>query len=114
MSDWSSDVCSSERPLKVPLLCLGIPFNSAMALMLAALRIHGVQPGPLLITSKPDIFWAVIASMFIGNAILVVLNVPMISLWVSLLRIPNHIFLPLVLLLAVTGDRKSTRLNSSH
>src|SRR3546814_20290541 len=84
----------------VPLLALGIPFNSAMALMLAALMIHGVQPGPLLITSNPDIFWAVIASMFIGNAILVVLHVPMISLWVSLLRIPNHIFLPLVLLLS--------------
>lgn len=95
---------AAATSLMVPLLGLGIPFNSAMALMLAALMVHGVQPGPLLITSNPEIFWAVIASMFIGNLMLLVLNVPLISIWVSLLRIPKHIFLPLILLLAVIGS----------
>jgi putative tricarboxylic transport membrane protein len=95
---------AAATSLMVPLLGLGIPFNSAMALMLAALIVHGVQPGPLLITSNPEIFWAVIASMFIGNLMLLVLNVPLIGIWVSLLRIPKHIFLPLILLLAVIGS----------
>src|SRR5690606_30100855 len=65
--------------------------------------VHGVQPGPLLMTMHPEVFWAVIASMLIGNAMLVVLNVPLIGIWVSLLRIPKHVFLPLILLLAVIG-----------
>lgn len=95
---------AAATSLMVPLLALGIPFNSAMALMLAALMVHGVQPGPLLISSNPDVFWAVIASMLIGNAILLVLNVPLIGVWVSLLRIPAPIFLPTILLLAVIGS----------
>lgn len=94
---------AAATSLMVPLLALGIPFNSAMALMLAALMVHGVQPGPLLVSSNPDVFWSVIASMLIGNVILLILNVPLVGVWVSLLRIPTPIFLPLVLLLAVIG-----------
>jgi putative tricarboxylic transport membrane protein len=65
--------------------------------------VHGVQPGPLLITQHPEIFWGVIASMYIGNVMLVILNVPLISIWVSLLRIPQAIFLPLILAVAIIG-----------
>jgi putative tricarboxylic transport membrane protein len=87
-----------------PLLALGIPFGSVTALMLAALMVHGVQPGPLLLTNNPEIFWGVIASMFIGNLMLLILNIPLIGVWVSLLRIPHHIFLPLILILVVIGS----------
>ena len=87
----------------VPLLALGIPFGSVTALMLAAMMVHGVQPGPMLITTHPEVFWGVIMSMYVGNVMLLILNVPLIGLWVSVLRIPNHIFLPLILLMAVIG-----------
>lgn len=87
-----------------PLLALGIPFGSITALMLAALMVHGVQPGPLLIANNPEIFWGVIVSMLIGNVMLLILNIPLISVWVSLLRIPNHIFLPMILILTVIGS----------
>jgi putative tricarboxylic transport membrane protein len=87
----------------VPLLALGVPFGSVTALMLAAMMVHGVQPGPMMMTSHPEIFWGVIASMLIGNAMLVVLNIPLIGLWVSLLRVPNHVFLPIILMVATIG-----------
>jgi putative tricarboxylic transport membrane protein len=87
----------------VPLLSLGIPFAPITALMMSALMVQGVQPGPLLITTHPEIFWGVIASMYIGNVMLLVLNIPMIGIWVSLLRIPQYIFLPLILLIAIIG-----------
>jgi putative tricarboxylic transport membrane protein len=87
----------------VPLLALGIPFGSVTALMLAAMMVHGVQPGPMMMTSHPEIFWGVIASMLVGNAMLVVLNIPLIGLWVSLLRVPNHVFLPIILMVATIG-----------
>ncbi|HEY9281012.1 MAG TPA: tripartite tricarboxylate transporter permease [Eoetvoesiella sp.] len=87
-----------------PLLALGIPFGSVTALMLAALMVHGVQPGPLLLTNNPEIFWGVIVSMLIGNVMLLILNIPLISVWVSLLRIPHHIFLPMILVLTVIGS----------
>ncbi|GGE38204.1 hypothetical protein GCM10007276_14510 [Agaricicola taiwanensis] len=87
-----------------PLLALGIPFGATTALMLAALMVHGIEPGPLLLTNHPDIFWGVIASMLIGNVMLLVLNIPLISIWVSLLRIPYHIFLPMILVLVVIGS----------
>jgi putative tricarboxylic transport membrane protein len=86
------------------LLGLGIPFAPITALMVSALMVHGVQPGPLLITSHPEVFWGVIASMYIGNVMLLILNVPMISLWVSILRIPHHILLPLILIIAAIGS----------
>ena len=88
----------------VPLLALGIPFGSVVALMLAAMMVHGVQPGPLLIINHPEVFWGVIVSMYIGNLMLLVLNVPLIGVWVSLLRIPNHILFPLILMIAVIGS----------
>jgi putative tricarboxylic transport membrane protein len=94
---------AAATSLMVPLLGLGIPFSSATALMLGAMMVHNVQPGPLLMTSYPEIFWAVIASMFIGNIMLVVINVPMIGLWVNMLRIPVYILLPTILMMAVIG-----------
>jgi putative tricarboxylic transport membrane protein len=87
----------------VPLLALGIPFGSVTALMLAAMMVHGVQPGPLLMMNHPEVFWGVIASMYVGNVMLLLLNIPLIGVWVSLLRIPHHIFLPVILMLAVIG-----------
>jgi putative tricarboxylic transport membrane protein len=88
----------------VPLLSLGMPFGAITALMMAAMMVYGVQPGPLLMTDHPGIFWGVIASMLIGNVMLLALNIPMISVWVSLLRIPSHILLTMILLIAVIGS----------
>ena len=87
----------------VPLLALGIPFSSVTALMLSAMMVHGVQPGPTMMASHPEVFWGVIASMVVGNVMLVILNVPLIGLWVSLLRVPNHLFLPVILIVATIG-----------
>jgi putative tricarboxylic transport membrane protein len=87
----------------VPLLSLGMPFGAITALMMAAMMVYGVQPGPLLMTDHPGIFWGVIASMLVGNVMLLALNIPMISVWVSLLRIPSHILLTMILLVAVIG-----------
>jgi len=87
----------------VPLLALGIPSNAVMALILGALLIHGVTPGPLLIQQHPEIFWGTIASMYIGNAMLVVLNLPLIGLWVKVLRVPYGILFPLILLFCMIG-----------
>jgi len=87
----------------VPLLSLGIPFSPATAVLLGALTIAGVQPGPLLITQRPEVFWGVVASMYVGNAILLVLNLPLVGLFVSLLRIPQHVLAALVLLLCLVG-----------
>ena len=87
----------------VPLLAMGIPSNLVMALLLGALMIHGVTPGPRLITQRPDIFWGVIASMYLGNAMLVVLNLPLVGLWVKVLKIPYRILMPLILLFCLIG-----------
>jgi putative tricarboxylic transport membrane protein len=87
----------------IPMLSLGLPSNAVTALLMGALIIHGVQPGPLLMSQHPDIFWGVIASLYLGNVILLVLNLPLIGIWVQFLRIPYRILFPLVLLLAVVG-----------
>jgi putative tricarboxylic transport membrane protein len=87
----------------VPLLTLGIPANIAMALFFGALLIHGVRPGPLLITDHPDIFWGFISSMYIGNGMLLILNLPLIPMWVQILKIPNRILYPLILLFCIIG-----------
>jgi putative tricarboxylic transport membrane protein len=87
----------------IPMLSLGLPSNAVTALLLGALIIHGVQPGPLLMTQHPDIFWGVIASLYLGNVLLLVLNLPLIGIWVQFLRIPYRILFPLILLLAVVG-----------
>jgi putative tricarboxylic transport membrane protein len=88
----------------VPLLTLGIPPNVVMALLLGALMIHGIAPGPMFIAEHPDIFWGVIASMYVGNVMLLVLNLPLIGLWVQVLRVPYKILFPLILLFCLIGS----------
>ncbi len=87
----------------VPLLTFGIPTTATMALILGALLIHGITPGPLLIRNHPDVFWGVIVSMYIGNLMLLVLNLPLIGLWVRLLKVPYGILFPLILVFCVIG-----------
>ena len=87
----------------VPLLSLGIPFAPATAILLGALVIHGVQPGPLLMVQRPEVFWGVVASMYVGNLFLLVLNVPLVGVFVSILRLPQHVLSTLVLLLCLVG-----------
>jgi putative tricarboxylic transport membrane protein len=87
----------------VPLLTLGIPSNVVTALMLAALMIHGISPGPLLIQNHPDLFWGVVFSMFVGNVVLLGLNLPLIGMWVKVLKIPYNILFPLIILFCLIG-----------
>ena len=87
----------------IPFLSLGIPTNPTTAIMMIALLIHGVSPGPLLMTEQPQIFWGLIASMYIGNLILIVLNIPLVGLFVNLLRIPFRILFPVVMLICLVG-----------
>jgi putative tricarboxylic transport membrane protein len=87
----------------IPLFVLGIPFAPPTAILLGALLIHGVSPGPMLIGQHPQLFWGVIASMYIGNFILLILNLPFVPLFANILRIPKKILLPLVILFCVTG-----------
>jgi putative tricarboxylic transport membrane protein len=87
----------------IPLLSLGIPASAVMGILLGALMIHGIQPGPLLMRNEPDLFWGVIASMYIGNIMLLILNLPMIGLWVRLLMVPYSVLFPIILFVALTG-----------
>ncbi len=87
----------------IPLFVLGIPSNVAMAMLLGALMIHGLQPGPLLLQEHPEIFWGTVASMYLGNAMLLMLNLPLIGLWVQLLKVPYKIFFPMILLFCMIG-----------
>jgi TctA family transporter len=87
----------------IPLLTLGIPGNAIMALMVGAMMIQGIQPGPQVIINQPDLFWGVITSMWLGNVMLVVLNLPMIGLWVALLRIPFRLMFPAIVLFCCIG-----------
>src|SRR5512135_3562942 len=87
----------------IPLFSLGIPANVIMALLLGALMIHGVKPGPLLVTEHPEIFWGTVASMYVGNAMLLVLNLPLISVWVQILKVPYRTLFPLILLFCFIG-----------
>ncbi|GAB1576542.1 tripartite tricarboxylate transporter permease [Bordetella petrii] len=87
----------------IPLLTLGIPGNAVMALMVGAMTIHNIQPGPQVMTSHPDLFWGLIASMWIGNLMLVVLNLPLIGLWVKLLKVPYRILFPAILVFCTIG-----------
>ena len=88
----------------VPVLALGIPPNVIMAFLLGALIIHGVAPGPLLISQHPQIFWGVIASMYVGNCVLLLLNLPLIGFWVKILKIPYRILMPMILLFCIIGS----------
>lgn len=87
----------------VPLLTLGIPSNVVMALFLAALMIHGTPPGPMLLVKHPELFWGVIISMFIGNILLLILNLPLIPIWVKLLEVPYKVLFPLIILFCLIG-----------
>ena len=93
----------------IPLLSLGIPSNPITALLLGALVIQGIQPGPLFITQRPDLFWGVVAAMYIGNVMLLVLNMPLIGLWVQMLRIPYRFLFPLIVLLAMVGTYSANK-----
>jgi TctA family transporter len=87
----------------IPLLTLGIPPNAVMALMVGAMTIHGIIPGPQVMTQRPDLFWGMIASMWIGNLMLVVINLPLIGIWVKLLKVPYRILFPSILLFCAIG-----------
>ncbi|MGZ3559269.1 MAG: tripartite tricarboxylate transporter permease, partial [Thermodesulfobacteriota bacterium] len=87
----------------IPLLTLGLPSNAVMAILLGALMIYNMPPGPRLITSHPDLFWGVISSMYIGNLMLLVLNLPLIGLWVKILKVPYPVLFPLILLFCLIG-----------
>jgi putative tricarboxylic transport membrane protein len=94
---------SATQSAFIPLFVLGIPFGPVTAILLGALLIHGVTPGPLMIAEHPRLFWAVVASMYIGNAILLLLNLPFVPLFANMLRVPKKVLLPLVMLFCVTG-----------
>jgi len=87
----------------IPLFSLGIPANVIMALLLGALMIHGVRPGPLLLSEHPEIFWGTVASMYVGNVMLLVLNLPLITLWVQVLKVPYRTLFPLIILFCLIG-----------
>jgi len=87
----------------IPLLTLGIPSNVVMALLMRALLINGIQVGPLLIKEHPDLFWGAVVSMYIGNVMLLILNLPLIPVWVQILKVPYSILFPLILLFCLIG-----------
>ena len=94
----------------IPLLTLGIPSNPVMALMIGAMMIQGIAPGPQVMTQQPDLFWGIIASMWIGNLMLVIINLPLVGIWVTFLKVPYRLLFPSILLLCAVG---SYSLNSS-
>jgi TctA family transporter len=87
----------------IPMLTLGIPPNAVMALMIGAMTIHNIQPGPQVMASNPTLFWGLIASMWIGNLMLVVLNLPLIGLWIQLLKVPYRLLYPAILVFCCIG-----------
>jgi putative tricarboxylic transport membrane protein len=87
----------------IPLLTLGIPPNAVMALMVGAMTIHNIQPGPQVMTSNPELFWGLIASMWIGNAMLIILNLPLIGIWIKLLSVPYRWLYPSIVLFCAIG-----------
>jgi putative tricarboxylic transport membrane protein len=87
----------------IPLLTLGIPANVVMAMLFAGLLIHNITPGPLLLKNHPDIFWGVICSMYIGNVMLLVLNLPLIGMWVQITKVPFRLLFPIIILICIVG-----------
>jgi putative tricarboxylic transport membrane protein len=87
----------------IPLLTLGIPPNAVMALMIGAMTIHGIVPGPQIITKQPELFWGMIASMWIGNLMLLIINLPLIGIWVKLLRVPYRLMFPAIIIFCCIG-----------
>jgi putative tricarboxylic transport membrane protein len=87
----------------VPMLALGVPSGPIPAVMMAAMMVHGVSPGPMLIQQQPELFWGVIASMYVGNVVLLILNLPLVGLFVNLLRVPYPLLYPAILVFSVVG-----------
>jgi len=87
----------------IPLMTLGIPTNAAVAMIFVAMMIHGIRPGPMLLQEHPDMFWGVIASMFVGNAILLALNLPLVGIWASLLKVPYKYLVLVIIIVCVIG-----------
>jgi putative tricarboxylic transport membrane protein len=87
----------------IPLLTLGIPPNAVMALMVGAMTIHGIVPGPQVMTKQPDLFWGMIASMWLGNLMLVIINLPLVGVWVTLLRVPYRLLFPSIIVFCCIG-----------
>lgn len=94
---------AADQTAFVPTLSLGIPGSATMALMIGALMVHGIHPGPNLITDEPEIFWGLVMSFWIGNVLLVILNLPLIGLWVRLLLVPYHLLYPSILMFVSIG-----------
>ena len=92
----------------IPLLTMGIPTNPLMALMIGALMIQGIQPGPSVIREQPALYWGVVASMWIGNLMLVIINLPLVGIWVSLLRVPYRLLFPAIILFCCIGAYASS------
>ena len=87
----------------IPLLSLGLPTGAVTSLIFGALMIHGLAPGPLFIKNSPEVFWGIVGSMYIGNAMLLILNLPLIGLWIKVLRVPYFILFPLIILFSIIG-----------
>jgi putative tricarboxylic transport membrane protein len=94
---------AASQSAMIPFLGLGIPTGPATAVMMIALLIHGVRPGPMFISEQPQVFWSLVASMYIGNVILIILNLPMIGIFINLLRVPFRILFPLILIICLIG-----------
>jgi putative tricarboxylic transport membrane protein len=94
---------SATSGVFIPLLPLGLPTNVVMALFFGALLIHGMQPGPLFMKNHPDIFWGLVSSMYAGNVMLLILNLPLIPIWVQVMKVPYRILFPLILLFSIIG-----------
>src|SRR6185503_6636785 len=87
----------------IPMLTLGVPSNPTMALMIGALMIQGIQPGPQVMVQRPELFWGIVASMWIGNLFLLLLNLPLVGLWVRLLAVPYRLLFPAILIFCCIG-----------
>jgi len=94
----------------IPLLTLGLPSNAVMALMMGAMIIQGIQPGAAVMRERPELFWGMVASMWIGNAMLVVINLPLIGIWIRLLTVPYRLLYPAILLFCVIGVYAPTQM----
>ena len=94
---------SASSASMIPLLSLGLPFCGGTAILLSGFMVHGILPGPSLITQYPDLFWGLIASMYVGNVMLLIINLPLVGVFVQLLRTPLYILMPLVIVLTLTG-----------
>jgi putative tricarboxylic transport membrane protein len=95
----------------IPMLTLGLPASGTMAVMLGALMIHGITPGPSVMVEQPALFWGLIASMWIGNLMLVVLNLPLVGIWVSLLKVPYRLLFPAIMVFSAIGTYSSNNIS---